>query len=221
MRAFGIGNGPSLNRTPMEKMRGEFTIACNRFNLMGLDWAPDWWIMADVRHEDGWWDWKELLARKSMFVFRDQERELVEPYHAQNAIFMPRCEHIGGDFIPTEWHLPTPCDYGGSISVAIQAAATLGRSPIYLVGGDLSRYRGPEAPDVNHFHPEYCPYKIRKSTGEEMITPQMWEETNRRLVLGHEISRDSTVDMGIAILNATVGGHLEVYERGDVHEVLS
>ena len=221
MRAFVIGNGPSLNATPLDKLRGECTFGLNRFNLLGLDWDPTWWVMADVREGDGWWDWPDLLRRPSMFLFREQDRELIEPYGSKNVIFYPRCEHIGGDYIPDSWHLDSgPCDYGGGISVAIQAAAELGRNPIYVVGADLYRYRGPGEVDVNHFHPDYSFYRLSKH-GREINTPAVWEATNKRLIHCHEIARRSAGRMGIKILNATVGGALEAYERVDIHEVLS
>ena len=221
MRAFVIGNGPSLKHAPMERLRGEFTIACNRFNLLGLDWDPTWWIMADVKHEDGWWDWEDLLSRKSAFVFREQDRPVIEPLKRSGVVYASRCEHIGGEHVPTEWHLPEPCEYGGSISIGLQVAASMGRNPIYLVGCDLYQYRGPEVSDINHFHPDYCPYKIRKSTGEEMITPKMWAATNHRLVIGHEIARRSAQAMGIEIYNATAGGALEVYPRVSLDAILA
>jgi hypothetical protein len=100
----------------------------------------------------------------------------------------------------------------------MQAAVLAGADEIYLVGCDLYKYRGPKDNDINHFHPEYCPYKIRKRTGEEMIGPKEWDNLNRRLILGHEIARDTA---GIPIYNATVGGNLEVYPRVDIFECLT
>jgi hypothetical protein len=132
---------------------------------------------------------------------------------------MPRCEHIGGEYIPETWHLPGLCEYGGSISWALQLAALRGFNPIYLLGCDLYEYRGPSEPDINHFHPDYCPYKVRKSTGEEMIGPAEWERLNQRLILSHEIARRSAHEMGIEIYNATVGGRLEVYQRVSLAEI--
>lgn len=220
MRAFVIGNGPSLRATPMDRLRGEFTIACNRFNLLGLDWDPDWWIMADVHHEDGWWDWEDLLRRRSQFVFRDQDRPVIEPYGRPNVSYVPRCEHIGGDHVPRQWHLPTPCEYGGSLSYALQLAVLMGRSPIYLVGCDLYRYRGPDDPDINHFDPAYCAYKRRKSTGAEIIGPAEWQRLNDRLIWSHEIALAECQARGIDIWNATVGGDLHVYPRIDITNVV-
>lgn len=189
--------------------------------MLEASWDPDWWVIADLSPKDEW-DWKDLLARRSQFLFRDQDREIIEPLGLDpTVIYMSRCEHIGGDHVPKTWHLPTPCDYGGSISLALQAAVTLRRNPIYLVGCDLYKYRGPSDEDHNHFDPLYCSYKIRKSTGKEIVGPAEWDSLNRRLTLGHEISRDSAAKTGITIYNATVGGDLEVYERADIWDVLS
>jgi len=221
MRAFVIGNGPSLNLTPVDRLRGEFTLAMNRFDLLGTDWDPTWWIMADVRDEDGWWDWPSLLSRNSMFLFREQDRPTIKPHANGNVIFYPRCQHIGGDYIPRSWHLPMPCDYGGGISIALQTAVSLGRNPIYLIGCDLYQYRGPDQVDINHFDPGYSPYKRRKSTGEEINTPEAWQRTNERLVYCHQIAKESATEMDIRIYNATVGGALEVYPRVDIDEVLA
>lgn len=214
-RAFVIGNGSSLNETPVDALRDEFTIGMNRFDLLGLDWTPDWWVLADVRPEDGWWDWEDLLSRDSQFVFREHDRYFIEPYERDNVIYMERCEHIGGRYVPTEWHLPLPCDYGGGVSIALQKAAELGHNPVYLVGCDLYEPWDEADGDINHFDPAYCSHKDFHSD------PEIWGNLNRRLVIGHEVAKWSAEAMGISILNATIGGNLEVYERVDVHEVLN
>jgi hypothetical protein len=213
----------------MDALRGEFTIATNRFDMLKLDWDPDMWILADVAENDTYWNFDEMLSRDSTFFFRDHDRPFIEPLNRPNVIFMERCTHNGpapvpgGDpwdpRIPLEWHLPLPCEYGGGISIAIQAAASLGKNPIYLLGCDLYEYRGPDDVDINHFHPDYCEYKIKH--GKELVNPWAWELLNLRLIKGHEIARDSAANMGITIYNATVGGKLEVYERVNINEVLN
>ena len=199
----------------MDELREEFTIGVNRFDLLNLDWDPDWWVLADVHPEDDWWDWDDLLSRKSYFLFRDHDRYFIEPHEALNAIFMKRCEHIGGKYVPTEWHFPVPCDYGGGISIALQAAALMGRNPIYLVGCDLYEPWEEKDGDINHFDPEYCPHKDFHSD------PETWGNLNRRLTMAHRVARDSAAAMGLSIYNATVGGKLEVYPRVDIRTVLN
>lgn len=192
----------------------------NRFDLLGLDWSPNWWILVDVAPEHEWWNFEELLKRDSMFVFREHDRYFIEPYARDNVLFIESCVHAD-DNESWSWHLPEPCMRGGAASVALQLASFLEKDPIYLVGCDLYQYRGPSDPDINHFHPEYCPYKVHKRTGEEVVGPGDWDRLNQRLIRAHEMARDSAADMGVSILNATIGGALEVYPRVDIWEVLN
>lgn len=50
-RAFLIGNGPSLNRTPLHLLKGEVTLCFNRFDLMfeRLGWRPTMYMCYDDR----------------------------------------------------------------------------------------------------------------------------------------------------------------------------
>ena len=93
-----------------------------------------------------------------------------------------------------------------------------GKNPIYLVGCDLYKYRGPNDVDINHFDSDYCSYKIKN--GREIVPPEAWDRLNDRLIRAHRIAMDSALAMGITIYNATVGGDLEVYPRVDINEVL-
>ena len=213
MRAFVVCTGLSLRGMDLSHLDGEFVIGINRYNMLGIR-DPDWWVLCDLG-PDELWDWPDILGRQSMFLFREHDRPLIEPYGSRNAIYIPRCEHIGGEHTPSQWHLPTPCEYGGGASIALQLAAYLDKNPIILIGADLYRYRGPEDPDINHFDPAYCAYKRRKSTGAEVVSPEDWERLNDRLIWAHEIAQASAEGMGIEILNATQGGALEVYRRVD------
>jgi hypothetical protein len=50
-RAFLLGNGPSLNRTPLHLLAGEHTMCFNWFNLMyeRLSWRPTFYTTIDDR----------------------------------------------------------------------------------------------------------------------------------------------------------------------------
>ena len=197
----------------MDRLAGEVTFGLNRLFLMGLSWDPTWWVLADVKHDDGW-PWKELLKRKSQFLVREDVKDYVEPHKSrENITYFARCaEH--GPQQPEAWHLPTPCHWGGGISIALQAAVLCGHNPVFLVGADLYKFRGPEDADINHFDPNYAAFRANH-------TQEDWDRTNWRLIHAHEAARQSAAAMGVEILNATVGGHLEVYDRVDVNEVLA
>jgi hypothetical protein len=221
VRGFILGTGPSLNQTPVDKLRDEFTVGINRFNLLGLDWSPDWWVLVDVQEVERWWDWDDLFSRDSRFIFNEIDRPTIAPY-GEGVTFVNSCNHHNpGDTTEWKWHLPKLCTRGGGVSIAIQTAVLQGCNPIYILGCDLYKYRGPDDVDINHFHPEYLHYKIRRSTGEEMIGPEEWERINRRLIKVHEMARDSAASIGVSIYNATIGGALEIYERVNIFEVLN
>ena len=204
-----------MRQTPLDLLEPELTVGCNRFDLFNLAWEPTLWMMQDVHPQSPWWDWEDLLSRDTQFFFRERDREWLEPQ--DNVRFTLRCEHIGGEYLPDSWHLPTFCDYGGSISVGMQAAVTeLGATEIYLVGCDLYEYRGPEDVDINHMDDDYCEYKFKR--GKELIGPEAWDHLNRRLTLGHEIAKRTA---GVPIYNATIGGKLEVYDRVDLISLLT
>jgi len=221
VRAFILGTGASLNLAPLDKLRDEFTVGINRFNLLDVDWSPTYWVIVDVGANDVW-DWDGIFSCPSNFVINERQRDAISPY-GDGVTFVRDCIHhtYQGEEDPWEWHLPRVCTRGGGVSVAIQTAVLQGCNPIYLIGCDLYKYRGPDDIDINHFHPGYCPYKIRKSTGKEMIGPGEWERLNKRLIKVHTMARDSAAIAGVEIYNATVGGILEVYERVDIHEVLA
>ena len=221
MRAFILGTGPSLAHTPVDRLRDEFTVGINRFNLLDVDWNPTWWIIADLG-ENEVWDWSGVFSRDSNFIFSEKSRGAIGPYE-DGVSFIKSCIHntYQGDEDPWEWHLPKICTRGGGVSIAIQTAILQGCNPIYILGCDLFKYRGPDDIDINHFHPEYLSYKRDKRTGEELHPPSEGEKINKRLIKVHTMARDGAADIGVMIYNATVGGALEVYERVNIHEVLN
>ena len=50
-RAFLVGNGPSLNQTPMHLLAGEHVMCFNRFHLMfeRMSWRPTFYAISDDR----------------------------------------------------------------------------------------------------------------------------------------------------------------------------
>lgn len=225
MRAFVIGNGSSLNDMDLSLMAGEYTVGCNRFDLLGLDWNPTVWVCADVRDGDGWWDWEDLFHRKtrgphdtgslSQFHLREHDRQYIDIKHHElpNVTFHKACLHNGSPRYPiSSWHLDEEiplCQHGGSIGWALQLAVMAGADPVYLIGCDLYKYRGPDESDINHFDPDYCEYLWTKKH-EEAVNHEAWERLNNRLIDAHEIARDTS---GVEIFNAGVGGDLDVYPR--------
>jgi hypothetical protein len=110
--------------------------------------------------------------------------------------------------------------WGGTVSfLNLQLAAFLGCDPIILIGFDHS-YVVPknggdrlvihsQEEDVNHIHPTYFGPGYR------------WHDPNlARMEQAYQCARSALEADDKTVLNATVGGHLEVFERAAFETVI-
>ncbi|MEL7474575.1 MAG: FkbM family methyltransferase, partial [Planctomycetota bacterium] len=118
---------------------------------------------------------------------------------------------------------------GSVTGSAIQIAFHLGFDPIYLIGCDAAykvldsvnqsgddqfntgvklHLTSTQDDDPNHFDPSY------------FGTGRRWHDPNvQRMIEGYEQCRDGIRGTGRQIINATVGGNLEVFPRVDIHDL--
>ena len=196
MRAFVVGNGPSLADTPLDEICSEVSYAVGRINLIypRTKWRPTFYVMAEQReHIDEQLtrqDMRQVIGRNGTHAYVQSGlvgltgMARVEPFTTCACILKRRP--------PVYWHLPTLCSYGGSLFVAMQLATLAGYDPIYLVGCDL---------DGEHFDEHY---------GTSKVQTELWRSA-------HRIAARSCP---ARILNATIGGSLEVYPRIDLCQVI-
>lgn len=221
VRAFVIGNGPSLSGMNLDLLENEVTFGCNRINLLypktkmrvkhyvrseGMEllnfpnpaiWADDVIVHLKDKNCTTWMN--------PYFRINLEKIGLGEDWTSQKpgmANWIGACSHYlthyDKDDCPVTWHLPNLCTYGSSVNVAIQIAVTLGYGPVYLIGCDL----GYKDSQPSHFSDNY-------ETGyEKMLRPARYANTDT--IMGHIIAKRSSP---VPIYNATVGGNLEVYER--------
>ena len=214
-RAFIIGNGPSLNETPMDRLVGEVTFAVNRIHLLypRTKGRPTHWVLADrsnspryiqdiVNHmemgEDCW-------VRKDFYadMVKETGRDFADVHLYDN------CTHIDAERNPsTGWHTPEFCCYGGSVLVAIQLAVRKGYNELYVLGCDLG-YKGNE---VNHFDSNYGDVDWR-GVGAARLA-------NKTLQLAHAVAYEECSKLGVVIRNAGVKGELLAYPRVKLETVL-
>jgi len=223
-RIFILGNGPSINHTPLEFLKDEFTFVTNRIYLLfdRIDWRPtfytatDWRVVPDIAHEIN------LLTGMIFFfeerfrgLLRDNDDDIYWHTHMSN----PRERVFAYD-------IANGVRGAGSVTgTAIQIAFYLGFSPIYLIGcdlgykvGDTVKQEGPdkfgtgtkhyltstEDDDYSHFDKRYFGQGRR------------WHDPNvKRMIEGHRQCKEGIEKVGGKIYNATIGGELEVYERVD------
>ena len=226
-RIFIMGSGPSLNRTPLQNLAGEFTFGVNRIYLLfnRIEWRPtlytvvDWRVAVDCA--------SEINALDGMtFFFPERFRGLLR----------------GGEDVCWYWHCPAEdpveASFGydmskgirgaGSVTgSAIQIAYYMGFDPIYLIGvdadykvlpsvkqsgpdrfgdGTLLRLESTKDDDPNHFDPRYF------GKGRRWHNPNV-----PRMIEGYENCKKAIEAKGRRICNATVGGKLEVFDRVDFH----
>ncbi|NQT03917.1 MAG: DUF115 domain-containing protein [Planctomycetes bacterium] len=218
-RAFLIGNGPSLNETPLYLLKDEFTLCFNRFNLMfeRLAWKPTMYMAVDERVPEDNADEINEMSRAARFVF-------VPDIHPNGVDFRRFVED--GDnvyWLTLDWdgfsrELPY-AGLGGTVAnVGLQVLSFMGFSPIYLVGVDMDYldhataikhdardWTSTQDDDPNHFDPRYF------GRGKKYHYPRLHEN----MLPSMKLARQETERMGVRVINASVGGKLEVFPRED------
>ena len=223
-RCFIIGNGPSLNKTDLSLLKNEITFAVNGFFLKteSLNWKPTFYVVEDhLVAEDRA---SYIQAFKGPIKFFPIYLGYCLP-ESDDTIFYnhrPRVSYPDGfDFsLNADEITYTGCTVTFS---ALQLAAFLGFSEIYLIGVDAD-YEIPkevkndkaydtsvldmETDDPNHFHPDYF------GKGYRWHDPQV-----NKMIEAYSEARKVCDAHGISVRNATIGGKLEVFERTDYHSL--
>lgn len=211
-RIFLIGNGASLQKTPLDLLRNEVTMGVNK---IGAIFKPSFYVKIDYSQFDGN-EWKDevfpMLDRPCLLwdVFRDGEPRNGEPFSDSipegmgdhpNVTWVSRCEHHGNKGYEGEWHDPF-CTAHNSIVTMAQWAVNLGFEEIYLVGCDGTFTDG----ITDHFMPYY-----------KTVDSGYLERNNKCVRMAHELIKRSCP---IPVYNATLGGCIENHPRVDIFEIL-
>jgi hypothetical protein len=207
-----MGNGPSLLKCDLNRLAPEVTIASNAHYLIWdqLVYIPTFLAVEDrLVAEDRADKLRSLAGVTKIFPF-DLRPVLGPPDETKLYINFPR------DYrpFPKFSHDLTKQGYwGGTVSfLNLQLAAYLGCDPIILIGFDHN-YAVPHeeirdnvihsrVEDVNHIHPDYFGPGYR------------WHDPNtQRMEMAYSCARRELETVGVRVLNATVGGLLETFER--------
>jgi hypothetical protein len=218
-RCVVMGNGPSLLQSDLNSLRDEVTIVSNAHFLIWdqLDYVPTILTVED-----------RLVAEDRADELRELDITRVYPFDLRETLG-PADERMIYVNFPREYKpFPKFSDdlvkrayWGGTVSfMNLQLAAYLGCSAIALIGFDHS-YEVPdkdkieqhvitsEGEDVNHIHPDYFGPGYR------------WHDPNvARMEISYALARRELTRRGIRVVNATVGGRLEVFERQPLDEFL-
>ncbi len=224
-RCFILGNGPSLNRTDLSKLAGEHTFGVNKIYLLfdRIDWRPTFYSLLDWRvgpeiapHVGQLDDSLKFIPNRFRGLFPDND-------HTAWYTTRPVLDDVATQFAP-DVTLGVP-SRGTILVTAIQLAFHLGFREIYLIGTDASytipdtvRQSGPDRhgtgirlnlestadDDPNHFDPTYF------GKGAQWHDPNVDE-----MVRMFRTMRKGVELHGGRLINATVGGKLEVLPRVD------
>ena len=225
-RIFIIGNGPSLNRTELEKLKDEYTFATNRFYLLydKISWRPTFYTCVDRRVVMDIYAEINALTGSTFFFdefFRGLYREGGDVQY-----FNQRLRRGSSMEESFSFNAANVVFNGNTVlTYAIQIAYYLGFDQIFLIGCDLG-YKVPNTveqsgddifkmgvgfdlkstydDDQNHFDPKY------------FGKGRLWHAPNEMgMIDDHNLCLNAFRSKGRSIFNATVGGKLEVYERRD------
>lgn len=222
-RCFIIGNGPSLNRMDLKPLKDETTFGVNAIylNYEKMGFRPTYYAVVDpnVAHDRA--DEINRLTGSTRFFPQTlshwlkpgpgvlyvnySERHWAGPDHR----IVARFSRDAGRVV-----------YSGSTVtyLNLQLAYHMGCDPVYLIGMDHSYTVPPHArgrtivsrgDDPNHFHPDYF------GKGYRWSYPRLW-----RMEKALRLAREEFEADGRAIINATVGGKLEVFPREDYETVI-
>lgn len=245
-RCFIMGNGPSLNRMDLSRLAGETVFACNGVDLLfdRIDWRPTYYVSVDSRVlPDRAEAVKAMLAaHPAMTGFFPTElvdhgsgkpaqdtRSLLSG--VGNAVFFRERTNDPGRGVDGMFSFDADAALVQPYTVTItmmQLAAWMGFSEIVLIGCDTDyvvpasvRQEGPTVEggqllltstaddDPNHFDPRYF------GKGRRWHQPQV-----ARMIEHYGFARQALEGAGIRVVNATVGGRLDVFERSSLDAVL-
>jgi hypothetical protein len=221
-RCFIIGLGPSLTINDLNMLKGEICFSSNRiFQFFDrTDWRPTFFCSGDPRFS--------VNVGENLYKVVDEVKYVIlnlahlMNYDARvrlrdNVFFYQTIIGTGFDSInkergkyPQKLDLTKELDSIGTITYEImEMALYMGFTEIFLLGIDHF-YSGGEENYSNGMKPLTADDRSRMNL---VISTKRWTE-------GYEYIRDISNKKGISIKNATRGGHLEVFERVDLDELM-
>jgi hypothetical protein len=205
-RCFILGNGPSLSRTNLKPMRNEITFGMNRVYLLfdDLGFQTRYYLAVNTLVIEQCAPEIEALSMPRFITWRGRR-------------WFPNSSDV--IFMDTDY--TTPETFTGDVSgrvfegstvtfVALQLAFHMGFSEVVLVGVDHSfKTQGPpnltviaQGDDEDHFAPNYF------GAGFRWQLPDL--KASER---AYELAQQAYVHAGRRIVDATIGGKLEVFPK--------
>ena len=208
-----VGNGPSLNITPLDDFKSAPSIGMNKIDLLydKYEWRPNFVVCVNnlvVKQH-----WQKMLDSK-VPIFLGWKCRWMLPFRARSSfnffnlspesLFQSDFSQIVGS--------------GSTVTyTALQLAFYIGADPVIIVGvdhsfkvdGEPQEIQKRKTDDVNHFHPDYF------EKGQYWGVPNLVESEKE-----YELARNAFEQDGRRIFDATVGGRLNVFEKINIKEAI-
>lgn len=204
-----VGNGPSLNKTPLDKFGTVFSIGMNKIDLIfpKTSWRPSI-IMAIngkvIQQHRG------QYKKSSIPIFMDAKGLYLGAIGKNINYFFVRYSNLFSTNYSNGFGSGATVTYS-----ALQLAYILGASKVVIVGVDHSfnqtgyTYVRSEGDDENHFDPNYF------GKGAVWGLPDL--EASERV---YQFAKEAFEKDGRKIYDATVEGKLQVFEKISINQAL-
>jgi hypothetical protein len=230
-RAIILGNGPSLNHTPLHLLADEQVWASNRAYLLfdRIDWRPSHYVAIDpfvIANSRSQLSTCVAELPETTFFFPEDVSELLKLESADNVCWFS-FSHSAAQFADGRQRFEIARAATVTV-VSMQLAALLGFSTFVLTGCDMNyqhtvasasagvsgakadRFAFKGGADADHFHPDYL------DRDADWAIP----EVAKMFLDFQQIARQFEAS-GIDVGNATVGGRLECFRRVDLATALA
>lgn len=208
-RAFIIGNGPSLRRTDLSKLKNEFTFGMNRIYLLfpELGFHTTYFVSINDLVIEQFKDdilalpMPKFLAWRSHRHFSPQLPITQLPTFLYTSYTSPRFSKTVTGRV---WEGATVTN------VALQIAFHMGFEKVILIGvdhnftskGDANKTVVSQGDDPNHFAPNYF------GKGAKWQLPDL--DTSE---IGYNLAHQAYREAGREVLDATIGGKLTIFPK--------
>lgn len=208
-----VGNGPSLNNTPLDKFANIPAIGTNKIDLLfnRIQWRPSLLVCVNnivvKQHADNFarTEIPVFLSWKSRYHLRSDQR------HRVNFFLSLPTDRFSTDIVQG-------VGFGSTVTyTALQFAYYMGANPVIIVGVDHSfsvtgnphQIARRQGADQNHFDPNYF------KAGTYWALPDL-EDSER----AYARARAAFESAGRRIVDATIGGQLRVFDKVSIEDAI-
>tara|TARA_B100000989_G_scaffold252291_1_gene200468 strand:+ start:615 stop:1394 length:780 start_codon:yes stop_codon:yes gene_type:complete len=208
-----VGNGPSLNKTPLNDFSNCISIGMNKIDLIfnKVNWRPNYVIAENnlvVKQH-----WNEMKISNIKYILSWKTRWFIPKKYRNRFTFYL-------NVTSNKFAINAEDGFGSSSTVtygALQLAYHMGAESVILLGVDHNfktqgkplTYELREGPDKNHFDPNYFP------SGSFWGVPDLDDSE-----LGYNNAKTAFEKDNRKIYDATVGGKLDIFKKITISEAL-